>query len=713
MKTVGDCPLHTWGFAVSPITGEWLIPGYDLKGRLRNLYRYVGVGKGKYKTMSTPTMNLYPFGANMLTKAPNVLICEGPWDAIALYATLLQLRKHSKSKSEAANAPTGFVRTLDPANSLITSYDVLGVPGAGTFPKGWLDYLPNKHIHLCFDNDHPRTIRTGQTIQPGPQGMLRIVSLAAQHPNHPPTTILNWGGTTPDSPPHTTSLADGYDVSDLLKDKGGAKAVAYILGHQIHPAPPTTDTKDTPVSDTPSLEPIPCTSFDDLLTHFKGLHMTRLWKDCFLVMLATVVSTKTKGNPLWLRIIGPPSSGKTLLAECLSASKAHTWALSTFSGFVSGFKGRRNEDGEAEDSSLIPLLDGKCLIVKDGDTLMSNDGRDRILAELRDLFDGVTRAHYRNQESHVYEDIHTSILLCGTNQLRQLNRANLGERFLDMEIADPNSREHYARAAATHALQSMLLSFPSTANASTNGKPTTKDDELIRKRATLGFLQHLHTTMDHVHVPDKVIEMILSMAEFLAYMRARVHKEDLDTAPEIEMPARIVTQLVKLATCLTIVLGETEANGDIARIIREVVMFTARNRQFDATILLYDKPEGMDTDTLANALKVSTSTAHRITDDMKALGIIENIRLARNGRVGRSKYVWRLTYHLQEIVRQALAKPTHTKPKPRPKPLPTPSTKVAAKSKPKPKTTPKRKTRTRRTTKTRKVGKARSKMDNR
>jgi predicted transcriptional regulator len=680
MKSMDTCVFRHFGIALSPITGEWLIPGYDPEDRLRNLYRYVKVAKGKYRTMSTPTMNLYPFGTTLLTPArTNIFICEGPWDALALYSTLYQLRK----------AGSRYTRTLDPARSLLSKYGVVGVPGANIFPKGWFSYFPNKHLHICFDNDHPRTIRTGQTIQPGPAGATRIASLANGRPGS--ISLLNWGGTTQDAPPHTTSLADGYDISDLIKDQGPVKALPYILAHQIKPPTPDPSEDSKPEDTTPSIEPLTCTSFEDLLSHFKDLHITRLWRDCFAVMLATIVSTRTKGNPLWMRIIGPPSSGKTLLAECMSASKEHVWALSTFSGFVSGFKGRRNDDGETEDSSLIPLMNGKCLIVKDGDTLMSNDGKDRILAELRDLFDGVTRAHYRNQESHVYEDIHTSIILCGTNQLRQLNRANLGERFLDMEIADPEARSHYARAAATHALQSMLLSFPESdhtdkpksAYTSPHEKQgvTPVDLELQRKRATLGFLQYLHSNMTHVYVSDKIIETVLSMAEFLAFMRARVHKEELDTAPEIEMPARIVTQLVKLATCLSIVLGEDKANSNITRIIRRVVMFTAKGRQLDATLLLYDHQAGLNTESISNHLKVSESTAHRITADMKALGIVENIRLPRHGRVGRPKYVWRLTNELRTIVGKALST------KPKPKRTFTPATRKVGKSRSKSKPT--------------------------
>jgi hypothetical protein len=94
--------------------------------------------------------------------------------------------------------------------------------------------------------------------------------------------------------------------------------------------------------------------------------------------------------------------------------------------------------------------------MKDGDTLANSPNRDKILSELRDLYDGTSRAHYRNMKADEFEDVRLSFILCGTDELRQLNRTFLGERFLDCEImAKGEDTSPYVQRAATNTWASL------------------------------------------------------------------------------------------------------------------------------------------------------------------------------------------------------------------------------------------------------------------
>ena len=174
-----------------------------------------------------------------------------------------------------------------------------------------------------------------------------------------------------------------------------------------------------------------CTSYEDMIDAWgKALKWTD-GLDCALsVMLASITSTLSVGDPLWVKIISPPSGGKSVLCEALSVNRYHVIAKSTLRGFHSGFG-----DGQ-EDHSLISKVNGKTLVMKDGDTLLQSPNLSQILSEGRDLYDGASRTSYRNKASKDYTGLRMTWILCGTSSLRSIDSSELGERFLDCVIMD-------------------------------------------------------------------------------------------------------------------------------------------------------------------------------------------------------------------------------------------------------------------------------------
>jgi hypothetical protein len=423
----GKCDLHAlgihrdlapdtlweWGCCQSVITGDWLVPGYSVEGEVSQLYAYRLIN-GKMRLLVSPGLGQKIFAAPgaLAMKEGTLYICEGVWDGMALCEVLGMARLAGKSAGE--NKGIKLVATGKVEESLRTSATVIAVPSAAVFFDAWAPAAAGREVILLYHSDYP--------ITAGLNGMKRaagILGLAKSRPSR--LLYLHWGDKGYDE-----SKPSGYDVRDVLTATDDpAERVAALQGllNRVQPVPPQwlEEAKERQCRE---LKPLPCTDYKVLVNAWKK---TMKWTDgldrALACMLATITSTKVVGDQLWMRIISPPSSGKSVLCEALSVARKHVRALSTLRGFHSGYK--TDADG-SEDVSLIEQLRDKTLIVKDGDTLLRSPNRDQILSEARDLYDRVSRAHYRNNLARAYEGVNITFLLCGTPLLSQLDSSELG-----------------------------------------------------------------------------------------------------------------------------------------------------------------------------------------------------------------------------------------------------------------------------------------------
>ncbi len=198
-----DTLIH-WGVARSIVTDNWLVPGYSAKGKLTQLYQYIRF-QDRMKLLLTPTLGHRLHGVNLYdVKKSTVYLCEGPWDAMALWEVLGQCKE----------TPQGLAPTANRDKSYLADANVLAAPGCLVFFDDWLPLFADKFCVLMYDNDHPRKHpKTGKEIAPaGLVGMQRVAASLSKA-KKPPTTIAyhRWGdgGFTPDLP-------HGYDVRDCL-----------------------------------------------------------------------------------------------------------------------------------------------------------------------------------------------------------------------------------------------------------------------------------------------------------------------------------------------------------------------------------------------------------------------------------------------------------------------------------------------------------------
>lgn len=199
--------LMYWGCCKSVITGEWLVPGYDAKGDVCQLYRWVYDFSARRNKL-LPTTGL-GHGYHRPTAFPKtydtLYVCEGPWDGMALWEVL----RSAKRGEDGTLGPTA-----NEGVSLLADAAVIAVPGSNSFAEAWLPLLAKKRVVLLYDNDHPREVKERAVEGAGIAGMRRVCQLLAKA-EEPPSSVeyLRWadGGVDLD-------LTSGYDVRDLLTE---------------------------------------------------------------------------------------------------------------------------------------------------------------------------------------------------------------------------------------------------------------------------------------------------------------------------------------------------------------------------------------------------------------------------------------------------------------------------------------------------------------
>ena len=211
---------------------------------------------------------------------------------------------------------------------------------------------------------------------------------------------------------------EGYDVNDVLREYG-VNAYQWLREH-LEPVQTASEIVENEITADTS-----CSSFLQPIEDCKQAYYFTYDMELMLLFMTTALySLKIEGEQIWGRFIGPPGSSKTTQAKIVGASD-QTVMRSTFTGLLSGWK-----DDEAGDASLIPLIAGKALIVKDADALLKQPDVNRIFSELRDFYDKDTSVTYRNRISLEYKNIRSVFMLLGTHVLRGIDNAALGDRVL-------------------------------------------------------------------------------------------------------------------------------------------------------------------------------------------------------------------------------------------------------------------------------------------
>lgn len=635
------------GVRLSPVTGEYIVPGYNVQGKLSGLYVYRKTGE-KYRFQPTAEVghHLFQMEAPEDTKDRDVVyLCEKPWDAMVLWEMLGSLKLVDGKLIPTSN------RDL----SLLGHSFVVSTHSCNVFQSQWAERFAGKRVCILFDNDHPMTHpRTNEPIPPAAfEGVKRVTQMLAAYEQAPKEIhYLQWGVKGYDP-----KQKSGLDVRDLFM-QGGDNVRARIpvltsLFQKIKPIPTSTLPGRTEVaakSGGTELQLIPCHTWKKLINGWrKALHWTPGLDRALSVMLASITSTKAVGDQLWIKIIGPPASGKSTLCEALSTSRNHVVAQSTIRGFHSGYK---SDKSGTEDNSLIASLMNKTLITKDGDTLLTAPNLAQILAEARDIYDRTSRTHYRHGLSRNYEGLNMTWLLCGTASLRQLDDSELGQRFIDcviMEGIDLDLERSIARRKAYTANRNIKLE--------SDGKVESRTDPDMTHvmQLTGGYVEYLRANanelLNKVQFPDELLDQCVDLGIFVAYMRARPSSRQKEKA-EREFGTRLTSQFVSLANCLAVVLNTEVVNEDVMNRVRQIALDTARGRTMELARHLHQAgTKGLETKPLSIMTGETEQNERELLRFLRKIGAVDYFSTKITSGLN-SNPRWRLSDRMQELYQQ-------------------------------------------------------------
>lgn len=337
------------------------------------------------------------------------------------------------------------------------------------------------------------------------------------------------------------------------------------------------------------------------------------------------------------------NSGKSVLCEALSVSKKFVLAKSTLRGFHSGY------GVEGEDNSLISIVNGKTLITKDGDTLLQSPNLAQILSEARDVYDTVSRSSYRiMNKSKDYLGIRMTWILCGTASLRAIDSSELGERFLDcviMDGIDDDLENEILWRVANRAERNL--------NIEADGEAVSRQEPEMTTVMQLsgGYVEYLRENafnlFSQIQMSDEAKMQCARLGKFVAYMRARPSKHQ-DEKSEREFAARLVSQHIRLAKCLAVVLNYTDVDGEVMRRTIKVAMDTSRGNSLEVTKELYSAgKEGMELKTIYSKVHCTEDKTRSLMRFMRQIGIVEHFTTTTAEVVSRPK--WRLTEKIHKL----------------------------------------------------------------
>lgn len=190
--------LMRWGLCRSVITGYWMAPSHNENGVLNQLYIWKNIrskktGELKRTLLPTSTMGLGMFSAEgKIGKQPEVWLCEGVWDCMALYDGLQKLKVDENGDY-----------SLSSGSSALKDIQVLGISGTKVLKDKWAKKLAGKSVTIWFDNDEAGAAGASHTS--------KILVVNGVDPDD--ISCMSWGDRNRG---FTKSLPNGSDLRDFL-----------------------------------------------------------------------------------------------------------------------------------------------------------------------------------------------------------------------------------------------------------------------------------------------------------------------------------------------------------------------------------------------------------------------------------------------------------------------------------------------------------------
>ena len=341
------------------------------------------------------------------------------------------------------------------------------------------------------------------------------------------------------------------------------------------------------------------------------------------VIFGVIFANRLDSKPVWLYLVGAPSSGKTEIIQALTGPEIYPVTKLTPATLMSG----KVEPGRKKiDHSLLPKLNGKVMIIKDFTAILHSrrDNLLEIIGLLRDAYDGMSRAVFGTGKDAVYYS-KFGVIAAVTNVIDKHRGilVELGERFLTYrcpEVSIEESQQRCWKVSAPHSMR--------------------QQEDHLKKAA----LDVLNLKVRRVVLSDTVRHRIIRTASYVARARCEIQRDQYTKEPEIPMPevaTRLTRQLCDLAIGIAIAREQRYVSGDIQRLVQKTAIDCITLKRLSLLRILFDThPKWTTSLEVSYKINFSESIVRRWLEDMLLLGLVEQQREPHRGGY---RFTWRLT----------------------------------------------------------------------
>ena len=330
------------------------------------------------------------------------------------------------------------------------------------------------------------------------------------------------------------------------------------------------------------------------------------------VVMATVASVYHTGDPLWVMLIGAPSSGKTEIMRGFDKHPDCYFIDSvTPATFVTGFtkaKGILERMGP----------DPKTFVVQDFSTILSKPGDDRvqIMDQLRQMYNGQYYNEWGNGKKFAWKGKISLIAGCTPDiEATTHSMSELGERFMYYRV---KSDDQDARLEMMKKAREM------------EGQEKVARDEI--SAALHGVMATIRLTpFSNIKMDQNLSDLLMGLVDITTSIRSVVkrnhyRREIVEYQPQLEGPGRMYKACQVLMKSLALVRGRTEVNDEDYAIAVKVCVDSLPSVRREALrgLLEYAGQGGV------RAKDVAQKTGYQSTEsmgyhlsDLAALGLVD------------------------------------------------------------------------------------------
>jgi hypothetical protein len=338
----------------------------------------------------------------------------------------------------------------------------------------------------------------------------------------------------------------------------------------------------------------------------KHLYLPNWW--LIDVVSAWYVGSHIKGGkPIWLSIVGPPSSGKTVMLDSLEdLISVHPMGGFSENAFISGMNSRRRGGGETPRGVLERIADErdydegvfvsygtKFLTFPDFTAIFGvrPEVRHKVLGQLRMLYDQyVAPIPYGNGKVVSFQGRIGALAASTQSWDRFMGpETEMGERFILWRISRVNSQKTAAIALA-------------------------QDEDVMKKELRAAMLGLEKMKLTPTPNTDPLVRWVVELADKTSVARTVIKFDPYSRQPEDsarpEAAPRLAKQLMQMAKGLMLVKGiEDPTDEQIKSPLERIAVSSLPLGRFD--VLGYMPSEGMSVPDLVDGLKMPTTTVKR------------------------------------------------------------------------------------------------------